>query len=327
MEFSNNFPTIMDLPPEILEKIFQCLSSDLQTMRNISCATQAFHQIACKVPVIVQIPIKDVDRAWLKQNNVPVRYLFNCEIAAFVADQIFALNLNSLRVAKLVGYDYQSRKCEVTPHYLQTVDYIRHRSMFSLKRLELNVDLSKGRRTFKFAEIIGQFSRLRSLSLHFSAHIELNQRILNSEDAQNFIDVLLSNLTSLKTLNIFICPPRKLRIASNSLLEFGIFKSDSVEITKLNLPNLVRLNIHESTTDLFRKIISDRETCGNHLHRNLLGIIYEGCPKIKIFNQLKIPSMENSGFRLDKKEWTRLVNKALVKQYRFLLEKESVPHS
>jgi len=323
--------SITDLPPEVLEKIFACLSSDLQTVRSISEVTPAFHQIVCKVPVIVQIPLSEADLGWLKQNCVPVRYLFNCEIAAYVADQIFSLNLRSTRVAKLVGYDYQSRKCEVTPHYLQIVECVRHRAQHSLKRFELNVDLSRGRRFFKFAEIITQFSRLRSLSIHFSAHIELNQRILNSEDAQNFIDIILANLSSLRTFNIYICPPRKLRIFSNTLQEFGVFKSDSVEITKLSLPNLTRLHIHESTADLFRKIMSDRETGGNNLHRNLLGIIFDGCPRIRVFNQLRIPAELCSGStsRPDKKEWTRLVNKALVRQYRLVVENqnESVPHS
>jgi len=95
--------SITDLPPEVLEKIFACLSSDLQTVRSISEVTPAFHQIVCKVPVIVQIPLSEADLGWLKQNCVPVRYLFNCEIAAYVADQIFSLNLRSTRVAKLVS--------------------------------------------------------------------------------------------------------------------------------------------------------------------------------------------------------------------------------
>lgn len=318
--------SITDLPPEILEKIFVCLSSDLQSMRSLSEAAPSFHSIVCKVPVIVQIPLSEADLTWLKLNCVPVRYLFNCEIAAYVADQIFSLNLRSTRVAKLVGYDYQSRKCEVTPHYLQIVDCVRHRAQHSLRRLELNVDLSRGRRSFKFAEIITQFSHLRSLSIHFSAHIELNQRILNSEEAQNFIDIILATLTGLKTFNVYICPPRKLRISSSTLQEFGIFKSDSVEITKLNLPSLTRLHIHESTADLFRKIMSDRETGGSNLHRNLLGLIYDGCPRIRIFNQLRIPSelCLGSTSRPDRKEWTRLVNKALVKQYRLVVENEGV---
>ena len=110
--------SITDLPPEILEKIFVCLSSDLQSMRSISEAAPSFHNIVCKVqltqlhsiavnmmpqvPVIVQIPLSEADLTWLKMNSIPVRYLFNCEIAAYVADQIFSLNLRSTRVAKLV---------------------------------------------------------------------------------------------------------------------------------------------------------------------------------------------------------------------------------
>lgn len=316
---------IMDLPTEILEKIFTCLSYDLETIKSISRVNSCFQQIGTKIPVIVQIPLSAAHLTWLKRHNVPVRYLFNCEIAAYVCDQIFSLNLCKTKVAKLVGYDYQSRKCEVTPHYLQIVNFLRRQANKSLRRLELNVDLSRNQRAFTFTGIISQFSGLRSLSIHFSAHIELNERILNSIEAQEFIDVILDNLPSLRVFNIYICPPRRLRISSITLREFGIFKSDSVEITKLDLPNLKKLNIHESTADLFRKIISDRESGGNHLHRNLLALIYDGCPKIRIFNQLRIPAelfQENS--RPDKKEWTRLVNKALVKQYRLVVESENI---
>ena len=43
-------------------------------------------------------------------------------------------------MAKLVGYDYQSRKCEVTQAYLLIVERIRRKARHCFRRLELNVD-------------------------------------------------------------------------------------------------------------------------------------------------------------------------------------------
>lgn len=315
---------ITDLPPEILERIFTNLSHDLRCMRRISLVCTHFSRVSVKVPVVVQIPVSEPELSWLQHNSVPVRYLVNFEIAVYVADQIFRLNLHQTRVAKLVGYDYQSRKCEVTPHYLQIIECLRQRSRLSLRRLALNVDLTKGNRYFKFAEIITSFKNLRSLSLHFSAHIELNQRILKSEDAQNLLNILLANLTSLKTFNIFICPPRKLRLQSESLQELGIYKSDSVEVKCLHLPNLLKLTLHETVADLFRKIMSDRETGGSHLHRDLLNVVYEGCPSLESLNNVKLsPQLGRGTSRPDKEEWTKLVNKCLVGQYRRMMKDDT----
>jgi len=41
--------SITYLPPEILEKIFACLSSDIQCMRSISGVCPTFHDVVCKV--------------------------------------------------------------------------------------------------------------------------------------------------------------------------------------------------------------------------------------------------------------------------------------
>lgn len=324
-------PPITSLPPELLEKIFQLLSSDLQCVRNLAEVCTLFQKIACsvrtsqsifdyyltpQVPVRVHIPVPQPDLSWLVKHSVPVRHLSNYEIAAFVGDQILSLNLSLLRVARLVGYDYQSRRCEVTPHYLRLVQTVLLRSRGSLRRLELNVDLSRGRRYFKFAEILTTYRGLRSLSIHFSAHIELNQRILNNDDAQNFIDLVLVNLPSLTTFNIFICPQRRLRVCSAKLRELGVYKSDGVEISGLDLPSLERLSLHESTVDLFRKILQDRETGGETMHRSLLSHIYDGCPNLRLLNNLRLPSNLCPPNRLDKREWTRQLNRALVRQYR-----------
>lgn len=307
---------LTSLPPELLENIFRYLSSDIVCIRNLANVCTRFQTIICSVPVRVQIPLAEDDLAWLVRYNIPVRHIINTEIAAYVGDQILSLNLSSCRVARLVGYDYLSRRCEVTPHYLAVLHYLRQKARTSLRRLELNVDLSRGRRYFKFAELIVSFQGLRSLSVHFSAHIELNQRILNNDDAQNFINMLLANLPNLSTFHIFICPPRRLRVASKTLTELGIYKTDSVEVVSLSLPILERLSLHESTADLFRKIMSDRETGSHTMHRNLLAVVYDGCPNLRIFNNLRLPPSLCPPHRLEKKEWTRQLNRALVRQYK-----------
>ena len=74
-----------------------------------------------QVGVTVNIPLSEEDLCWLRKYQVSVNQLNNSEISAFVGDQILGLNLGNCRGARLVGYDYQSRTCEVTPHYLNIV--------------------------------------------------------------------------------------------------------------------------------------------------------------------------------------------------------------
>ena len=311
---------ITDLPPEVLETILLFLSSDIKTLRSLSLVNTQFQTLATKVPVSVSIPLQAEDLRWLKTSQVPVRSLSNCEIAAYVSDQIFSLNLSRLREARLVGSDYQSRRCEVTSHYLRTVDTVCRRARRSLLSLHLNVDLSKGRRSFRFAEILTQLRSLKSLSIHFSAHIELNQRILQSDDTQLMIDVLLSNLPSLRIFNIYICPPRSLRISSRHLQEVGIYKSDAIQITKLELPSLRKLNIQENVVELFRKILADKETAGRNFHENLLSVIYEGCPNIRTINRVILGPELRTFPRPERKVWTKTVNRLLVRRYKLELE-------
>jgi len=324
--------TLTDLPPEILVKIFSYLSSefhsdgrcesDLCALRGLAEICTVFSNISVQIPVSVKIPIPAESLSWLMTNRVPVHQLNNREITAYVEDHIYGLNLAQLKTCKLVGYDYQSRKCEVTPHYLGVVRYVTGKSRAVLKRLELNVDLIRGARHFRFAEILCSYQRLQSLSVHFSAHIELSQRITNTDEAQHFIDTVLKCLPTLKKFYIFICPPRKLRISSENLLEFGIFKSDSVEIVGLDLPRVKKLHLHESVIDLLRKVLQDREAEGEDLHRNLLSLIYEGCPNLLSFNEIKLSEDLCGPERLGKREWSKSVNSALVKRFKEVLEAE-----
>ena len=57
-----------------------------------------FRSVISRVPVLITIPLVSRQSRWLQQFNVPVRYLYNCEISAYVSDQIVALNLNQLKV-------------------------------------------------------------------------------------------------------------------------------------------------------------------------------------------------------------------------------------
>ena len=90
--------SLAHFPPEILEKIFRHVSSDLATCRHVSEVCSVFHSVMVRVPVLVTIPVMEDDLLWLQNNRVPVRYLYNCEIAAYVSDQIFSLNLGQLKV-------------------------------------------------------------------------------------------------------------------------------------------------------------------------------------------------------------------------------------
>jgi len=261
-----------------------------------------------QVGVTVDIPLGEEDLCWLRKYQVPVHQLNNNEISAFVGDQIFGLNLGNCRGARLIGYDYQSRRCEVTPHYLNIVRALVLDAFKSLKKLELNIDLAKGRRNqFRFADLLGSFRCLRVLAIHFSAHIELNQRILNSEAAQELLDNVLKRLPTLATLHIFIWPLRRLRVSSTSLREFGLYKCDGVEITNLSLPALKKISLHGSTTELFRKILADRETGGPKIHRNLLSVVYDGCQNLRVFNSLRLPQSLRGRHRPKRQEWVSTV--------------------
>lgn len=307
--------TLSALPPEVLEKIFGYLGHNVTSLRSVAGVCLHFHQIACKVGVTVNIPLSEEDLCWLRKYQVSVNQLNNSEISAFVGDQILGLNLGNCRGARLVGYDYQSRTCEVTPHYLNIVRALVLDAFKSLKKLELNIDLSKGRRNqFRFANLLCSFRCLKVLAIHFSAHIELNQRILNNQDAQELLDVVLKHLPTLTTLHIFIWPLRRLRVSSTSLREFALYKCDGVEITNLSLPSLKKIILHGSTTEMFRKILADRETGGPKMHRNLLSIIYDGCPNLRILNSLRLPQILCGRHRPKRQEWVTTVNQLMVSQ-------------
>ena len=136
----SNLPlSLSTLPPEVLEHIFGYLAHDITALRNVSAVTTLFRQIvsrvrkhnkliclhsldrAFQVGVTVDIPLSQENLSWLRKYNVPVFQLNNCEISAFVGDQILGLNLRNCKGTSLVGYDYQSRRCEVTPHYLNII--------------------------------------------------------------------------------------------------------------------------------------------------------------------------------------------------------------
>ena len=82
--------SITDIPPEILERIFQFISSDVGVLRTVSQVCPLFYRVVLKVPVSVQIPLSEAQLRWLADPGrcIPVRSLANREIAAYVSDQV-----------------------------------------------------------------------------------------------------------------------------------------------------------------------------------------------------------------------------------------------
>ena len=134
----------------------------------------------------------------------------------------------------------------------------------------LNVDLSTAETTtaetstFKCAQLLSQFKNLRFLSLHFTAHIELHEKIKSSLSSQRFIqtqfiDLILEHLPRLKTLYFYSCPVQKLSIRSNSLEKLSIYKSEFVEIESLYTPRLQVLMFHEGLAGYFKKVKENKD--------------------------------------------------------------------
>jgi len=116
------------LPPEILEKIFIFFSSDVTQLKHLYDTCRKFRDIILKVPLRVKIPLSEEQIAWIHRNCFTISSITNKEIAAFINYQITPLNLAKLKVANLVSFDYQSRKCEVTPHYWRLLSHLSRHS-------------------------------------------------------------------------------------------------------------------------------------------------------------------------------------------------------
>jgi len=297
------------LPPELLEKIFKAFVADVKQLKHIAQTCSKFHFVVLKIHPVVSIPLEEEQLLWLKSTQCPLYAITNREIAAYVIDQILPLNLGSLKTARLVSFDYQSRRCEVTPHYWQLLLHISRCGYQTLRRLEVNADLAQGFTTFRFAELISSFKHLQKLSIHFSAHIELNQRILHSTDAQKLLNIVLAELVHLRVLNIYTFPPVQIHLHSASLTEFGLFKSELTRIVTLNTPALRKLSVEENFKKLILSNIFERNqyTHNKSVHRNLFSLLHASCPHIELINRRRFPSQWEEGEQVSRSKWIGLI--------------------
>ena len=67
-------------------------------------------------------------------------------------------------------------------------------------------------------------------------------------------------------------------------------------------------------------ILADKETAGRNFHENLLSVIYEGCPNIRTINRVTLGPELRTFPRPERRVWTKMVNRLLVRRYKLELE-------
>ena len=102
---------------------------------------------------------------------------------------------------------------------------------------------SRYRSTYLCAKWISQFKNLILLSIHFTAQIELQEKIQTSKNSQsniqqNFIQFILNNLLKLRKFYLNSCPVQDLKMESQSLEKFCLYRSEFVSIKTLKTPKL-----------------------------------------------------------------------------------------
>jgi len=354
--------SILDLPPEVLDHIFEYLQLNLTGLLELALVCRQFRNAAYRQSIPVKIPLQDEALRVIVHNHIPVNMLCNREPALFVKYQIGQLNLRRLNSAQLVANDYlaKSNKVLLSPFYIEILDHLTKFSNTSLRSLMLNVDLQvsienctcsiSARRTnpvlqykehgsttksssssgvqhhqsqpsikphihYRCADFICSFKNLTYLAMHFTPQIELQQRILGTNCAQNIISQITSSLPRLKTLYIFVCPVQNLKITSNSLRKLCIYKSEFVDIKEMNTPNLKTLMFHNGLAEFFRKAREDREMGVKYLHGGLFRVIYNGCPQLDFFNSVYVGILRKHN--LSQKEWSHYAMKLCVRKYQY----------
>lgn len=327
--------SILTLPAEIVEKVLHWIpGDDIVTRYSLSQVCPNFQEVIANQPVQVHIPLADEHIKWLKDEEVAIHSLTNKQIAKYVLDQISALDLRQLRTAKCVGYDYEQKinktsgRFQVTQDYFKSIEHILDQARNSLERLELNVDLVRGRRFFRFTEILSQFSKLKHLTIHFSTQIEVNQRVLNNGEPQAFLDILVANLPKLESLTVVIYPAGELRLRSNNLKELRILKSDEVAYPHFDLPSLERLHIYNNIAGLCSRTSNPEYPNEDNPYYNDYWIvfdhpiapIYRGCPRLQNINNIKLPAKLVGDNRLEERPWLQELSKIVLRES-FLLSK------
>ena len=353
MTSESNF-SILDLPPEVLDYIFEHLQLNLTGLLELALVCRQFRNAAYRQSIPVKIPLNDDALRVIVHNRIPVNMLCNREPALFVKYQIGQLNLRRLNSAQLVANDYlaKSNKVLLSPFYIEILDHLTKFSSNSLRSLMLNVDLQvsiesctcssvkttsknfipseqnelnksgtkqapsiKPHIHYRCADFICSFKNLSYLAMHFTPQIELQQRILGTNFGQNIITQITSSLSHLKTLYIFVCPIQNLKIHSNSLEKLCIYKSEFVDIKEMNTPKLKTLMFHNGLAEFFRKAREDREMGVKYLNGGLFKVIYNGCPQLDFFNSVYVGILRKHN--LCQKEWAHYAMKLCVRKYQY----------
>ena len=348
--------SILDLPPEVLDYIFEYLQLNLTGLLELALVCRQFRNAAYRQSIPVKIPLQDEVLRVIVHNHIPVNMLCNREPALFVKYQIGQLNLRRLNSAQLVANDYlaKSNKVLLSPFYIEILDHLTKFSNTSLRSLMLNVDLqvsvercicssitsnveipskehsggsknivqlpkqpnsTKTHIHYRCADFICSFKNLTYLAMHFTPQIELQQRILGTNCAQDIISQITSSLVRLKTLYIFVCPIQNLKITSNSLEKVCIYKSEFVDIKEMNTPKLKTLMFHNGLAEFFRKAREDREMGVKYLNGGLFKVIYNGCPQLDFFNSVYVGILRKHN--LSQKEWSHYAMKLCVRKYQY----------
>ncbi len=303
--------TILDLPVEILESIFHLLRPDLDQLVCLSSVCVLFRRVSSRVPVrTVHVPLSDRCLAVLASRGFPVSALCCREPAMFVAYQFRQMNLRRLETAELVGNNYLTGKNQLSPHYVGVLEMVAAQASSSLRHLVVNLDLLRdGLGEFRCLRIASTFKNLTFLSIAFTQGIELEQKVTKRLDGQALVKRVVETLPKLKSLYIFCCPTDKLVIHSETLQKLHIYKSEFAAISDLKTPRLRKLMFHNSLSEFFSKMESNRgdvreaDDGGGVLGeaRELFSILYEDCPALESFNGVNLGCLRGQG--LTKPEW------------------------
>ena len=302
---------ILDLPPEILERIFSYLRLDLLWLTRLAAVCRKFRDTAYRVPINVKIPLTNNELEIFSRHKIPVTFISNMEPSYFVKYQFNQLNLSRLKVAQLISNDYLRKKYELSPHYIELLEHLAYHSIgtkSSLSHLQINVDLIRESTSLRCAKIITQFKNLIHLCLHFSPQIELQQRICGKNYAQSFFDEITSILTKLKTLYVIRCPSQNISLKSSSIEKLGLYKSEFLYLKELSAPNLKTFMFQHGLS----KLINHASSPEDEIKNNLLDVLYDGCPNLENFNNFPI----RGGIKkLSRKEWNYYVIRLVASSY------------
>ncbi|TRY61069.1 hypothetical protein TCAL_09261 [Tigriopus californicus] len=298
--------SILDLPPEILEDIFQILHPNLIRLTELAQVCSLFRLVAYNIPIGLHIPVNESKFQFLSSRAIPITTLSNREPAMFVKEQILGLNIKRLISAQVVSNDYQANKLHLSPHYLQILNHLAKWSQSSLRHLFANLDLLRlNNDQFRCSAIVLSFQNLTFLSIAFNRHIELQQKVLNQTEGGNMIQEICAGLKKLKSLYIFSCPSSQLVIKSPTLEKLHIYKSEFVAFKCLETPSLRKFMFLSNMQEFFRSVRSSYLEEKSNLHDGLFGLIYDGCPKLDLFNKVDLRTLRKHDLSRD--EWCAVV--------------------